>query len=128
MSALRIKSREFQTLETTCVLALAFILLGIGFNLLALIYVSAGLLFIGLFLKRLGNIVAQGWMRFGTALGVLNNRIILSVIFYLILTPVAVLYRLTHGDFMKVRDSQEEKTFWNERNHEYRPADLDRQW
>ncbi len=122
------KNGDYKTLETIGVLALFCLVFSIILDISALIYVSAGLLFIGLFLKRFARIIAAGWMRFAVVLGVLNTRIILAVIFYAVLTPIAFFYRATHGDFMRVREDRSKKTYWHERNHEYKSEDLDKQW
>jgi len=121
------KDEEYKTLETMGILAFFFLVLGIAFDLSVLIYVSACLLFIGLFVKGVAAAIARLWMRFAFALGALNTKIILTVTFFLILTPIAVLYRWKHGDFLSIRETPV-KTLWHERNHEYRAEDLEKQW
>ncbi len=40
------------------------------------------------------DVIARWWMRFGSFIGHINSRIVLSAAFYLILTPLAFIYRL----------------------------------
>ncbi len=123
------KNPEHQAIETVSVLAFFCLIFDQVFNFSALRYAALGLLFIGLFIKRPARIIAESWMRFAAALSALNTRIILSVIFSIVLTPIALLYRLTHGDIMNIkRDDPSKKSFWKERNHLYKPEDLDKQW
>lgn len=41
------------------------------------------------------------WMRFGHVLGWINTRIILAVVFYFLIAPIGVLYRLLAKDPMR---------------------------
>jgi len=43
------------------------------------------------------------WMRIGAALGYINSRIILSVVFFLIFTPIAAVMRLFGSDPLSLR-------------------------
>ena len=55
---------------------------------------------------RLLRLLWRGWMLLGAALGYINTRVILFVIFFLLLTPIAIGVRLAR----KPRASQ-----WHER-------------
>lgn len=121
------KDEEYKTLETMAVLAFFCLVFGIAFDLSVLVYASACLLFIGLFVKVVAAAIARLWMRFAFALGAVNTKIILTLTFFLILTPIAVLYRWKHGDFLSIREKST-GTLWHERNHRYRAEDLQKQW
>ncbi|MBP8626143.1 MAG: hypothetical protein KBE27_04080 [Syntrophorhabdaceae bacterium] len=123
-----IKKDRFKVLQTIC--TLAFVALAVGFILKinTLLYIALVFLFIGLFLSRLSEIIAVGWLRFANALGIINTRIILTVVFYVFLTPLAFFYRMTHGDFMHLRRNPEKRSFYEVRGHEYRPEDLEKLW
>jgi hypothetical protein len=45
----------------------------------------------------------RAWMAVGRVLGWINSRIILSIFFYMILTPVGILFRLLGKDPMRRR-------------------------
>ena len=122
------KSSDNRDLETVSVLAFFCLLFSIVLDIIVLAYAALGFLFIGLFIKRLSRIIAKGWMTFAAALGTVNTRIILFAIFYLVLTPIALLYRLIHGDHLNIYDDPSKKTFWHERNHEFKPEDFEKQW
>ena len=67
------------------------------------------------------------WEKFSYALGWFNARVLLSIVFVFILTPIAALYRLFKGDSLKVNKSPEKSTFF-ERNHLYTSKDLQNPW
>ncbi len=57
------------------------------------------------------------WMKLATALGWVNTRIILAILFFLIFTPLALLRRLLRKDPLGLRWDEGESTYW-------RPAEL----
>ena len=55
--------------------------------------------------------VYQGWMRLGHALGWVNTRIILGVIFFGMLTPMGVVMRMMGKDSMRLVMNPESSTY-----------------
>ncbi len=79
--------------------------------------------------KKLFKKTAALWLKFASVLGAVNSAVILTVIFYGLLTPVAFFYRITHGDFLGLRRKAGGLGgAWHTRDHEYRPADLEDTW
>lgn len=125
-------SRE-KVLETLGVLALACLVLGhlarrpglkTGF-----LAGAALLLAIGLFVKPVAMLIARTWLKFGGLLGAVNSRLILGAIFILVLTPIALLARLTRGDFLNLcKRSGAERSYWHARNHVYTAEDIGKLW
>jgi len=122
-----------KVLETIGVLALACLVVGhlatkpgIKSGFLA---AAALLLAVGLFVKPAGALVARAWLTFGGALGAVNSRIILGAIFYLFLTPIALLARLTRGDFLHLKKREgADRSYWHARNHAYTLEDINKLW
>ena len=56
--------------------------------------ISAALFLCGLILPNLFRRVQRVWMGLATVLGWVNTRIILSLLFYVVLTPVGLILRL----------------------------------
>ncbi len=71
--------------------------------------------------------IAYLWDKTAEILGKINGSIILSILFFLILTPIAFLYRLgnRHSKFLL---DKKEKSAFIERNHEYKASDLENMW
>ena len=126
-------SRE-KILETVGVLALACLVAG---HLLrhrplagrALLAAAALLLGAGLFVKPAGALIARAWLKFAEVLGAVNSRIILAAIFYLFLTPIAVLARLVRGDVLHLKKrAGADRSYWHERGHAYTAEDIGKLW
>ena len=56
------------------------------------------------------------WMMFATILGWFMTRVILSILFYVILTPIGVVSRLFGKQFLEVRWDKSESSYWNYRS------------
>lgn len=128
--ALAYKSgRHENPIETISVLAFVCIIFGILFKIEALFYIALALLFTGIFLGNLSYRIAKLWMRFADLLGHINTRIILTAIFFLLLTPLAFIYRLFHGDSLNIKNRKVDgKSYWHNRTHIYQPKDFDNMW
>ena len=59
------------------------------------------------FLTPLKNL----WMKFGLFLGRFISPIVMSLVFFLVLTPIALLVRISGKDVLKLKFSNE-KTYW----------------
>lgn len=53
------------------------------------------------------------WMFIGGVMGWINTRIILAIIFYLILTPIALILRLFGKQFIEKKWDKSAKSYWN---------------
>ena len=84
------KSIRVQELETLGVLALFFLVLNVISPRPVFVYVALTLLIIGLFIKPLAAQISKGWLKFAEVLGTFNSKLILSLTFYLFLTPIAL--------------------------------------
>tara|TARA_B100000900_G_scaffold125965_1_gene106323 strand:+ start:614 stop:1024 length:411 start_codon:yes stop_codon:yes gene_type:complete len=105
---------------------IGFILLIIGvFSLIRekelFIYLfSIGSVFIGLSL--IAPIVLKPvhkiWMIFAVIVGWIMTRVILSVLFFSIITTIGIFTRLIGKDFLNLK-SKNDESYWNIRNKEY---------
>jgi len=118
----------YKTLETMGILCAACLVFGLLLKVQALIYVALALLLMGLFVKSPAALVTRAWLKFAEVLGSINTRIILSVVFFVLLTPIALVYRMIHGDFMGLRRREKAGTYFSEREHAYSPRDLTNPW
>jgi hypothetical protein len=119
---------SYRNLETMGVLCAAALVFGLVLKIQALLYVALALLLTGLFIKKLAALITRIWLKFAEVLGSINTRIILSVIFFVILTPIALVYRMIHGDFMGLKRREKAVTYFSEREHAYSPGDLTNPW
>ena len=122
------KITRSKSLETISILALACIAAGLIFGFKGLLYIALILLVIGSFFKGLSIKIARVWLKFAHFIGNINSKIILTLIFFLFLTPIAILYRVIKGDNMNLRRSNPSKSYWIEKNQKYKPKDLENVW
>lgn len=92
------------------------------------LYFAFVFLCIGLFAQKLSRFLSEGWMKFAMVLGAINTKIILTVIFFLVVTPLAMIYRIFHGDFMMLRKDTRRESYYGIRNHRYNAKDLENYW
>ena len=64
---------------------------------------------------HLGRVYAV-WMKFAFLLGWVNSRILLSIIFFLIFTPVGIVSRILGRDALDRRIDRETESYWVERS------------
>ena len=70
---------------------------------------------LGLILPQLLKPIYFVWMIFAAILGWIMTRVILSLVFYLIITPIALLTKLLGEDFLALR-KVESDSYWNYRD------------
>ena len=59
------------------------------------------------------------WMIFATILGWIMTRIILSILFYVILTPIGLILRLFGKQFIELRWDKSNDSYWNFSSNEH---------
>ncbi len=72
------------------------------------------LIVIGLVSPAGSRIFYKGWMRFAGLLGYVNSRILLSLMFYLVITPYGLVMRLFGRDTMNRRGAGKQ-SYWIQR-------------
>ena len=60
------------------------------------------------------------WMAIGAVLGWIMTRVILGVLFYLVITPIGTLSRLSRNKFLDLKWQEAKDSYWNARNVEQR--------
>lgn len=84
---------------------------------------------IGVFSNFLSEKITLGWMKIAEVLGRINATILLSVVFFLFLTPIAFIRRLfSKKDTLHLHDARNTPTVYEERNHTYTAKDLENTW
>ncbi len=89
--------------------------------------VAVGIGLISIFIPFVAKGVEWVWLKFAHVLGWINSKILLSIIFFLFLLPIAVLSRLFTKDPLKLR-GREMKSLFTNRNHLYTKEDLENIW
>jgi len=121
------KQLRVQELETLGVLSAFFLILSIVSHRQVFTWLSLALLLTGLFIKPLAGIISKGWLKFAEVVGTFNSKLILSLTFYLFLTPIAFLFRIFTKNPLMLK-TENAASFYTERNHTYSGADLEKMW
>src|SRR5690242_17280778 len=113
----RTGDKEF---ETVVVINTLFLITYLLFREKSLLFISVVISLVCLVSKRALYFINHVWTKFFFLLGELNSRLLLFLIFYLVLVPIAFL--------KKVFSKQENRTSDNfkVRNHVFIPKDLER--
>lgn len=109
----------------------SLLVIAIGFTVFYLFFrkewmlTPIGVCFLGFLIGSVGDFTHIIWMQLAQLLGYINSRIFLSILFFLLLTPLALLRRL----FQRKNKSPELlKSFFTERNHIFMKEDMEAPW
>jgi hypothetical protein len=120
--------KRIQALETISVLGAVFIVLHMAFGHRAFLFVSIGLLSIGIFFKDLSYLISTGWKKFSHVIGLIMNHIILAAVFFLLLTPISILYRLFSRNPLQLKLKYLNGTVFKDRHYSYTDKDFHKMW
>lgn len=68
------------------------------------------------------------WMTFAILLGWFMSRVILTILFYLILTPIGLIAKIFGKKFLDLQFKSSQKTYWIKREIEKEKIDYERQF
>ncbi|MBY0476382.1 MAG: hypothetical protein K2Q24_01960 [Chitinophagaceae bacterium] len=110
----------------------SLIVIAIGFGILYFFFRKEWMLtpivlcFIGFLIEPVGNFTHIIWMQLAKMLGYINSRILLFIIFFIILTPIAFLRKL----FGKktIQDKNKITSYFQNRIQQYKAVDLQNPW
>lgn len=89
------------------------------------LYAAIVIALLGVFFPVFASAVHYFWMKLAKVIGFVMSRILLSVIFYLILLPIALLSKLFSG---KSRRRLASDSYFKDRNFTYTPESLENTW
>ncbi len=74
-----------------------------------------------------GDLIVKGWYKIAEILGAINGKILLSLVFFVVLFPVAMLAKIGKKNPLSLKKEDNDSVFV-ERNHKYTPKDLEQVW
>ncbi|SMD32767.1 hypothetical protein SAMN04488029_1118 [Reichenbachiella faecimaris] len=111
--------------ETLLVISSGLALLYFWLDIVYLWYISISILVLGVISPWLGRHIVRVWKGLSMILGAINTHILLAIVFYLILTPVALLRRILSK---RPELDQTRSSFFLTRQHTYEPHDFEHPW
>jgi hypothetical protein len=115
-----------KVLETGLVLTTAFLVIYLLTGNYVFLYLALTFGISGIFVKPVAKYIAIVWIKLTEILNFFVSRIILGTLFFMILFPISLLYRISNKDNLRLKRS--DKSIWIERNHKYSPGDLENIW
>ena len=105
-----------------------FLVLSLIFSFRPLVITSALLGVFSLMSTTFRVFVHDSWLKFAYYLGKFNSKVLLTLIFFLCLFPLAVLYRLFHKNMLLLKKDESLKTYFTTINRQYVAKDFDEAW
>ncbi len=96
---------------TDClVIVSGLIIIYLIYNNVKLLYIAAGIGILAFLSKTITKLISDIWNLTGLALGFVVSKVLLSIIYFFFLTPIAILYRI----FAKNKSISSKKldTYW----------------
>lgn len=90
-----------------------------------MVYVSFSVGFLGLASSWMGEKITWLWLKLAEGLGYVNGRILLSLIFFVFLVPLAFLSRIGSSSSLQLK-RKKEGSYYADRDHEYSAKDLEK--
>jgi hypothetical protein len=113
-------------LETLLVIATGMTVFCLFTDVKVFLYVGLGVGVVGLALPFAAKWIHWGWMGLAKVLGFINSHIILGVVFFFLLTPLALLRKLTRKDTLQLRKRGD--SYFSVREQVYEGKDLENPW
>lgn len=93
---------------------------------ITLLYISLGVGVLSLLSSTIQDSILWVWDKIALVLGWINTRIILSLVFFVFLFPVAMLTRLKMRNLLQLKKTTQ--SVYKTRNHTYTSEDLENTW
>ena len=113
-------------LETSLVLTTAFMVIYLITGNNVFLYLALAFGISGIFVKPAAKYIAIAWFKLAGILNFFVSRIILGTLFFMILFPISLLYKIPNKDNLLLKRS--DKSTWIKRNHKYTSGDLENIW
>jgi hypothetical protein len=104
-----------------------FCLIGYAIDLYLMIWIALGLGAVSFAIPFVGNRVVALWLLLSKAIGYVMSRVLLTIVFFVVLLPVSLIYKAGNKNPLDLRNGSEASLF-KERNHTYVAGDLKNPW
>jgi len=123
MNSVRTKQEEYLSI---LVIVLGFLGLFLIFKYSWMLWTAFGVGVLSLLIPIIRKVILKFWFGLAHVLGWINSRILLSIVFFLLLFPISLLYRLFNRNTLQLKRG--ETSLFHERNYSYQKKDLENMW
>ena len=93
------------------------------------LYIGAFLVLAGFLFPSILRPLNKAWMTLAVLLGWVMTRVILSLLFYLVITPISLIARISGKHFLDLKIDKTRATYWEKRkNVPSSPVDYEKQF
>lgn len=121
-----ININDKKTSEGILTVTVGLLIVRFLFDLPILAKIALGIGLIGLFIPFLARYIAWSWFKLSEGIGAVTSRILLTVIFFFVLAPIAFLSRIFSKSDLQLKRKSD--SYFTERNHRYEPQDFENVW
>lgn len=113
--------------KTILVIVAGLLVASLIFKSAWLLYLALGVAALSAFVPAIAQGIEWGWLKLALGLGWINSRILLTLIYFLFLLPIAWISRLFTKDPLMLKRPKTKSLFVT-RNHTYTKKDLENIW
>lgn len=127
------KARRVETLAVLALACLVVALLahrrdGISLREDGWVLAAVAFLTIGCFVAPLAGLITRAWFGLSHILGAVMSRVIIGLVFFAVLVPLALLRRLFDADPLRLRRGPAGESYFTDIGRAYRARDLEKPW
>ncbi len=115
-----------ETAKTQLVIVVGLLVLAAIFQNEKIAYASLAIGLISLIIPPAGHWIVWGWFKLAEVLSRVMNPLILSLVYFLFITPIAILFRLFGNDPMRLKDNK--GSMYEVREKTYSKENLEKPW
>lgn len=115
-----------ETPKTQLVIVVGLLVLAAIFDDEDVAYISLGIGLVCLVIKPAGDWIVWGWYKLAELLSKVMNPMVLGLVFFIFITPIALLFRLFGNDPMRMGDNR--GSMYELRDHTFTKDDLKNPW
>ena len=112
--------------DTIIIIMVGCIILERIFSIPGLLLVAFGIGIIGITSDKLTHLIHKAWFLLADMLGFVMSKVILGILFFVILLPVALVSKIFRKDIMMIKRGY--PSYFVEKNLVYEPKDLENPW
>jgi hypothetical protein len=117
-----------EKIKTVSVLGVAFLVLFFIFKVNWLAIIAMILFILAITEGPVTDFIAKYWMKFARVLGTFNAKVILTLVYYLILTPLACLYRLANKELLDHYKNKKSNSYYKDYTSDINAEFFERIW
>jgi len=113
------KLTKLQIAQTSQLGGLLLLLCGIWYGNVTYYYLAVLILFSGLVYYRMFQPIASVWFGLATILSNLVSKLLLSIIFYLLVTPIGLIRKFAGNQMLRSSFKKDQESVFKERNDKF---------